>query len=341
MLIMQLSKGGTVAIGAATIALFAVMISYAPQDMKSLTAAQVASGHYAVDDWQTWDGYGGYGGYDDAYYGTGYGYDGPYTTSYDYGGRGYSGGPYGYDDDYYYEEYWYDDYPRTSGGWGYGGSASPFPAISTAFASIIPAATRAVAVTNPVYYQQPVIVPTYRTSYVVPPAPIPQPQPQPRLPQPGCSIVANPSAVTSGGAATLTWGSQYATAATLDTVGSVSPNGSRTITGITSARTYGLAVTGPGGTGACYAFIALRAAAPEMTCLISTNPAIISRGEMATLAWGTTGAVSATMAGGGSQGTVPLSGAIAIAPTYSTNYTVSLRDAYGNTQSCTTGILVQ
>ncbi|MBM3272019.1 hypothetical protein FJY94_01900 [Candidatus Kaiserbacteria bacterium] len=339
---MQLSKGGVVAVGAAAAAFFAVMISYAPQDMKALTAAQVASGYYAVDDWQTWDGYGGYDSYDYAYdprygYGNG-GYVDPYMTSYEYDRTGYYSGGSFYDD--YYEEYWYDDYPRTSG-WGYGGSVSPFPAISTAFANIIPAAARAVTVTNPAYYyyQQPVIVPTYRTSYAVPPMPVPQPQP--RLPQPSCSIVANPSVVTSGGTATLTWGSQYGTAATLDTVGSVPTNGSRTITGITSARTYGLAVTGPGGTGACYAFIALRAAAPEMTCLISTNPAIIARGEVATLAWGTTGAVSATMAGGGSQGTVPLSGSIAIVPGYSTNYTISLRDAYGNTQSCTTGILVQ
>lgn len=337
---MQISRGGSIAIGSAAVALFAVLVSYAPEQMKAQTAMLVASGAYAVDDWQSWDG-----GYADSYdyYESSYDYDYYGATPSSYGRGGYD-----YRDEYYYDEYYgdygYDYYaPRTSA-WGYGGSVSPFPALTSVLNGMYPLVqSRPVVISNPnyTYMQQPVAVPSYRQATPPTPAPMPQPQPQPRLPQPSCSIVANPYTVSAGGATTLTWGSQYGTQATLDAVGSVSPNGSHTISNITTTRTYGLAVTGPGGTGACYALVSVRAPAQQMTCLISTNPVIIYQGQSATLAWGSTNAVSATLSGGGSQGAVPVSGAITITPHISTNYTIALRDGAGNTQSCTTGIIVQ
>lgn len=350
---MRISTEGTWLIGASAIALFAVLVSYASPDLKARTAAQVASGYYGYDDWGYEDAYGGYGGYE---YGTPYG---GYETGYEEygygpgGSVGYSGvvsgvdryGPY----EEYYEE-WYEPTPRTSyavvspaySGWSLGsvGSAVPFPAIASLATNLYVADQRQQQINamNQQYYNQQLLTTINYNNRVAYSNYVAS---QPRLPQPSCTLKANPTSVPAGGSTTLTWGSQYATAATLDAVGAVQPNGSYTVSNITTARTFGLAATGPGGTGACYALVSVRAPAQQLTCLISTNPVIIQRGQSASLAWGTTGGSAATLTGPGGSAAVPMSGAITIAPALSTNYTVVVRDSYGNTQSCTTGIVVQ
>lgn len=329
---MQISRGGSWAIGIAAAALFAVLVSFAPQELKMKTAAAVAAGAYAVDEW----------GYADEYGYEEYGYD-RYGNMY---GTMYTSG-YAPDGTYYeeYEEY-YEPTPRTyASGWGAGGSVSPFPALSTPIVSGFYPQAQSVIVGNPNYgyanyynalIQQQNVTNAYNTrvawsNYLAS---------QPKLPKPSCGLRAQPTTVQTGGSVNLTWGSQYATSAYLDAVGSVEANGSRTVSGITNSRTFGVTVYGPGGNDACYATVTVGSASP-LTCLISTNPVTVQRGQSAQLAWGSTGAASAKLTGPGGTAAVPTSGGITITPSVSTNYTIAVRDSFGNTQSCTTGILVQ
>jgi hypothetical protein len=329
---MQISRGGTWAIGIAAAALFAVLVSYAPQELQMKTAAAVAAGYYAVDEWGYADEY----GYQD------YGYDN-YGNRY---GTTYSSGyaPNGS----YYEEYveYYEPTPRAAAaplGWGVGGTMSPFPALSTPIVSGFYPQAQPIVVSNQNYLnyyntliQQQNVTNAYNTrvawsNYLAS---------QPKLPKPSCGLRAQPTTVQTGGSVNLTWGSQYATSAYLDAVGSVEVNGSRTVSGLTNSRTFGVTVYGPGGNDACYATVTVRDASP-LTCLISTNPVTIQRGQSAQLAWGSTGASNAKLTGPGGTAAVPTSGGITITPSVSTSYTIAVRDSFGNTQSCTTGILVQ
>lgn len=329
---MQLSQGGTWAIGIAAVALFAVIVSFAPQELKTKTAAAVAAGYYAVDEW----------GYDE------YGYNGygQYGTSYNTGVVP-NGGYY----EEYYEEY-YEPAPRSySSGWALNsGSYSPYPAITAPIVSSFYPQAQPVVIANPAYanygssysnyynslIQQANVTNAYNTrvawsNYLAS---------QPKLPKPSCGLRAQPTTVQTGGSVNLTWGSQYATSAYLDAAGSVEVNGSRTVSGVTASRTFGVTVYGPGGNDACYATVTVRDTSP-LTCLISTNPVTIQRGQSAQLAWGSTGASSAKLTGPGGTAAVPTSGAITVTPSVSTSYTIAVRDSFGNTQSCTTGILVQ
>lgn len=347
---MHISRAGMWAIGIAALSFLAVMTSYTPADTKASSARLAASASLA---------YGGYGSYDDSYdygydyssgygdaynydsyygYDSSYGYDNGYAPYDGYGGYGgsdyYDYGPYGGD---YYGDYGYGGYGsyNTSNttiinqGWSFGGgySSSPFPIITSAMSSVMPR-VQPVVISNPYYVQprQPIMLPPIQPNAV---------------PKPSCSLSANPSNVEYGGSTVLSWTSQGADNASLDTVGPVATIGARTINNVVSTRTYGLSVNNRGGQASCYTLISVGAPVSKLSCLISTNPQIIRQGQQASLSWGSSGSVSASLSGGGASGTVPPSGGIAIAPVVSTTYTLSLRDQYGNTRTCSTGILVQ
>lgn len=68
---------------------------------------------------------------------------------------------------------------------------------------------------------------------------------------PSCNIWAEPSNISYGGNSTLRWTSNNANSATIDRLGAVSPNGSRSLTNFISTISYKLSVTGSGGTATC------------------------------------------------------------------------------------------
>lgn len=326
---MQISRGGHVVIAFGAIALIAVCVSYAPESLKSRTAQQVASVGYA-DEWGYYND-GTVPDYVDAAQNNAY--PGPSYDTYPDGGipsSYYS--PEGY---YYYDEYELYDPPvqtNTNYGWSLssGGNYVPFPAL---YAALVPQAPQQIVVASPSYAV------TYRnpTTYSYPTS-------ASRSPQPTCQLSASPSVIPVGGMTTLSWNSQYATQAALDAAAGAMPiAGSQTINGIGASRTFSLKVGGSGGQGVCYALVTVQQQTPsqQLSCVISTNPQIIRAGQSATLAWGSTGAAAATMTGGGNTGTIQSSGSQTITPNVTRTYTLTVRDAAGNTRSCSTGILVQ
>jgi peptidoglycan-associated lipoprotein len=75
----------------------------------------------------------------------------------------------------------------------------------------------------------------------------PPPPPPPPPPAPTASLSANPDSVQAGQSTQLTWRTENATDVTLEGVGKVDANGSRTVTP-DSSTTYRLVAKGPGGT---------------------------------------------------------------------------------------------
>lgn len=79
----------------------------------------------------------------------------------------------------------------------------------------------------------------------VQPAPPPPPPPPPAAPT--ATLTASPNTIQKGQSTTLTWETTNATEVTIETIGSVQPNGSQSVTPGDST-TYRLTAKGPGGT---------------------------------------------------------------------------------------------
>ncbi len=77
------------------------------------------------------------------------------------------------------------------------------------------------------------------------PAPAPAPAPPP--PAPTASLTANPETIERGQSTTLTWQTSNATDITIDQIGPVEANGSKSVSP-TESTTYHLTAKGPGGT---------------------------------------------------------------------------------------------
>ncbi len=78
-------------------------------------------------------------------------------------------------------------------------------------------------------------------------APAPPPPPPPPPPAPTASLTADPATIEKGQSTTLTWQTSDATDVSIDTLGSVQPNGSQSVSP-SESTTYRLAAKGPGGT---------------------------------------------------------------------------------------------
>src|SRR3989344_7652010 len=73
----------------------------------------------------------------------------------------------------------------------------------------------------------------------------------PQVWRPVCTINASSQSVRLGGTVNLTWSSQYATAGTITSLGSVALYGSQGVIPTGEGTTYVGTFTGPGGTGTC------------------------------------------------------------------------------------------
>lgn len=98
---------------------------------------------------------------------------------------------------------------------------------------------------------------TYITVNALPapvPTPTPVPIPTPQPPRPTCTLKATPSAIAAGMTTQLSWGSSYATSATLSGMGAIGTQGSVYVEP-TTTQTYTLGVAGDGGARTCTASV--------------------------------------------------------------------------------------
>ena len=129
------------------------------------------------------------------------------------------------------------------------------------------------------------------------------------LPVPTVTIAANPTAITLGQSATLTWATSNATACTASGAWSgseaVGASNTQAVTPtVAGANLYTLTCTGPGGSANAAATVTATAP-PTPTVTIAANPTAITLGQSATLTWTTSNATACTASGAwsGSEGT--------------------------------------
>ena len=135
-------------------------------------------------------------------------------------------------------------------------------------------------------------------------------------PQPTVTLAVNPTTITLGQTATLTWSSTNATSCSASGAWSGTQNTSGTANEMpttTGASAYTLTCTGTGGSANATATLTTNAA-PQPTATISVSPTTITVGQSATLTWSSTNA-SSCMASGAWSGSEALSGTLQVAPT--------------------------
>jgi hypothetical protein len=134
---------------------------------------------------------------------------------------------------------------------------------------------------------------------------------------PTVSISVNPTSVTVGQSATLTWSSTNASACTASGAwtGTQATSGTQSETPAASGNsTYTLTCSGAGGSANASAALTVNAATPPPTVTLSISPTSITVGQSATLTWSSTNATSCT-ASGAWTGTQATSGSVVVTPT--------------------------
>ena len=155
--------------------------------------------------------------------------------------------------------------------------------------------------------------------------------------QPICNISANPTNVSYGGSSTLSWNSSNATSATLSGFGAVAPNSSRLISNITGTQTYTLSVSGSGGSNTCSTTVVASQQQNAPTCSINVSPSSIVQGGSAALNWSSSNATSANIT---NIGSVSTSGSQNVSPSNTSNYTMTVWNSTGQTNTCNTTLNV-
>jgi len=135
-------------------------------------------------------------------------------------------------------------------------------------------------------------------------------------PAPAITLSANPAAVTSGGSSTLTWTSTNATSCSASGGwnGIKAANGTESTAPLSTATSYTLTCTGPGGKSAQTATVAVNTP-PVPTVSFTANPVSVNSGGTSKLTWSSTNATTCTASGGwsgikaasGTESTAPLS----------------------------------
>jgi uncharacterized repeat protein (TIGR01451 family) len=157
------------------------------------------------------------------------------------------------------------------------------------------------------------------------------------VPVPYCTMSIDPSAVSSGGAATLTWNTTNVSTATIDQgVGSVALSGSK-IVNPTANTTYTGTFTGPGGTITCQATVTMTNT-PAPQCTITSSASTIKSGESVIVNWTSQNVSSGTITGVGNA-TPVAGGSQEVFPADSTTFTGTFTGSYG-TVTCSVPVTV-
>ena len=162
---------------------------------------------------------------------------------------------------------------------------------------------------------------------------------------PSCWITLSPQSGYSGSyynqQATLSWGSSNATSASINpNIGSVGTSGSRTVYPSVN-QMYTMTVYNSQGQSATCQTSQYYQPMPTPTnlyCSISANPSSIQNGGTSYLTWTSYGASFAWLSDG--LGNVGLSGSLTVRPESSRNYTMTVTDYQGRTQTCNTYVTV-
>jgi len=143
---------------------------------------------------------------------------------------------------------------------------------------------------------------------------------------PVITFSASPTTILAGQGSTLNWTTVSATSVTIEPgIGSTGLTGSATV--LPSQTTiYTLAATGAGGTSSSQIEIQVQDLAPTVT--LTANPAAIQEGEATTLNWTSSNADSALLDNG--IGAVALNGSVAISPSATTTYILSVTGPGGS-----------
>jgi len=107
------------------------------------------------------------------------------------------------------------------------------------------------------------------------PAPVAA-QPAPPPPAPTASLSANPDAIEAGQSTQLTWQTQNATDISITPMGTVEPNGSRSVSP-NESTTYRLTAKGPGGTQEATARVTVSAGASAQGAVSETEAQAFAR----------------------------------------------------------------
>lgn len=154
------------------------------------------------------------------------------------------------------------------------------------------------------------------------------------------SFTANPASVALGGSTTLAWNTLNATSASIAGFGSVPVSGSLTVntTGMGSITFYLTATNSSGSSNASTTVSVGSASPPPVTgsppiAALYVSPSSITSGGTATLSWMTNGANSIAIDNGVKNlvGVTGASGSVSVSPSFTTTYTLTASNAYGNT----------
>lgn len=143
------------------------------------------------------------------------------------------------------------------------------------------------------------------------------------------SFTATPTTVPPGGSATLRWTTSNATSVSLSGVATPLPvNGSSRVFPATTT-TYTLTAIGPGGSRTATTVVTINQGTTPPPAILSFSavPAVITAGEVATLSWTTSNAISVQISGLGSQS---LNGTASVSPAVSTVYVLTATGAGGD-----------
>jgi len=144
---------------------------------------------------------------------------------------------------------------------------------------------------------------------------------------------AQPSNITSGGSATLSWTASNAASVSIAGVGTFPATGSAQVTPA-STSTYTAIATGAGGTASSNTTVTVTSVQnPAPTISFQAQPNTIKIGASAVLSWTTTNATSVNIPG---LGSFPANGSTNVTPTTTTTYTATADGAGGTAKASTT-----
>lgn len=151
-------------------------------------------------------------------------------------------------------------------------------------------------------------------------------------------FTAQPTSVTAGQSATLSWATTDATEVMIDNgVGMQGPSGSVMVTPAMTT-TYHLTATGPGGSASADVTVSVQPAGAPVIQSFTASPQQIAPGGQVTLAWQTSAATTVRIDNG--VGTVAASGQTTVTPPGTTTYTISATGPGGTTNAQVTVTVV-
>ncbi|KPJ75573.1 MAG: hypothetical protein AMJ54_14645 [Deltaproteobacteria bacterium SG8_13] len=151
-------------------------------------------------------------------------------------------------------------------------------------------------------------------------------------PPPAVQLSIEPAVIFTGQSAQLRWQSEHADSVDIQpSVGTVGPNGSRTIQP-KATTTYTIVASGPGGSASAAATVTVQDPLPLIE--LSSAPTAIYPGGRAVLAWTVENATQAFIDNG--IGPVGLAGSQPVAPRHTTTYTLTATGPYGTTSAAVT-----